>query len=171
MKKAGQFIRCIGCGGLVPDLDGPTHPYIGASPGCWRIFGEVLAKEFGEYRYPAVHRLTVDAYAASHPGVPSRRSIQSVAVHLIRLCASLELHVPPEELNGLIRRAVLHAEKFVWLEPPGSIGDLTIVDVSRAQSLPEHERLVRAWAESVWKAWGKHHDQVRRWAGFAGQAG
>lgn len=26
---------CPGCGALVPSSDGPTHPYLGASPGCW----------------------------------------------------------------------------------------------------------------------------------------
>jgi uncharacterized protein (DUF885 family) len=34
--------------------------YIGASAGCWEIYGEILAKEFGEYRYPEpTHQLTV----------------------------------------------------------------------------------------------------------------
>ena len=85
MSRADKAARpCAGCGALVPVTDGPTHPYIGASPGCWAIYGEVLAREYGEYAYPPVHRLTVDAYAAQHPGVPSRRSIQSVAIHLRR---------------------------------------------------------------------------------------
>ena len=48
--------RCVGCGAVVPDIDGSTHPYIGASAGCWEIYGQVLAKE---YRYPPVHRLIV----------------------------------------------------------------------------------------------------------------
>ena len=85
-----NLIPCVGCGALVPDVAGPTHPYIGASRGCWAIYGEVLAKEYGEYGYPPVHGLTVDAYAAQHPGTPSRQAIQSVAVHLIALYLVLE---------------------------------------------------------------------------------
>src|SRR5436190_1879442 len=42
-------VPCIGCGVLTPDADGPTHPYLGASPGCWAVYGEVLAREYGEY--------------------------------------------------------------------------------------------------------------------------
>lgn len=75
---------CVGCGALVPEIEGPTHRYLGAPPGCWAVYGEVLEKEYGDCsRYALNHRLTVDA--AQHPGVPSPQSIQSVAVHLIRL--------------------------------------------------------------------------------------
>ena len=91
MPRAGKAPRpCAGFGTLVPDTEGPTLPYIGASPGCWAIFGEVLARECAEYAYPPVHRLTVDAYAAQHPGVPSRSSMQSVAIQVIGLHLILE---------------------------------------------------------------------------------
>ena len=33
MDAAQQLVRCVGCGAPVPDIDGPTHAYIGASPG------------------------------------------------------------------------------------------------------------------------------------------
>ena len=93
---------CVGCGALVPEIEGPTHRYLGASPGCWAVYGEVLEKEYGDYlRYAPVHRLTVDAYAAQHPGVPSPQSIQSVAVHLIRLHLVLERGLRP---SGPTRR-------------------------------------------------------------------
>ena len=80
------LVRCPGCGALVPDVPGLPHPYIGASAGCWEIFGQILAKEYGDYGYPiTTHQLTVDAYAVQHPGQPERRSIQSVNSHLISL--------------------------------------------------------------------------------------
>lgn len=83
MTNKAENIQCYGCGALVPNFEGSTpHPYIGASAGCWSIYGEILAKEFGEYEYPSIHRLTVDAYCVQHPGTSSRKSIQSVAVHL-----------------------------------------------------------------------------------------
>lgn len=60
---ASMVIACIGCGALVPDSDGPTLRYPdAASPGCWAVFGEILAREYGEFGYPDVHHLTVDAY-------------------------------------------------------------------------------------------------------------
>ena len=81
---------CPGCGLDLPEHDGPTHAYIGASPACWALYGELLAREYGELRYPPSHRLTVDVYAIQHPGGGERRAIQSVAVHLMALCLVLE---------------------------------------------------------------------------------
>src|SRR5204863_8366917 len=99
---------CHGCGAIVPDADGPTHAYLGASAGCWAVYGEVLAREYGEYRYPSVHRLTVDTYSVQHPGTPSRRSIQSVAVHLVSLHLVLERCFCSEKATAGIRRALGH---------------------------------------------------------------
>ena len=141
---------CAGCGAIVLRSDGPTHEYIGASPGCWAIFGEVSA------RGPATDQLRVDAYAAQHPGVPSRRSIQSVAVHLISLCLQLEHGATPARAREGIVAALDIAYRFVWLDPPLFEGALTIVDVAAGAD-------VRAWAESVWRAWAPHHHTVRAW--------
>src|SRR5690349_15169292 len=70
-----ELVACVGCGAMVPDIDGPTHRYLGASPGCWQIYGEVLAGKDGVMP----HRLLVDVYAAQHPGVEGKQSSQSVA--------------------------------------------------------------------------------------------
>jgi len=50
----------------------------------------VLAREYSEPAYFGVHQLTVDTYAVQHPGVAERRSIQSVALHLITLSLMVE---------------------------------------------------------------------------------
>jgi len=74
-----ELIKCYGCGALVKDIPGEPHKYIGASAGCWEIYGEIFAKEYSEYGYPeTIHRLTVDTYAIQHPGKPSRSSVASV---------------------------------------------------------------------------------------------
>ena len=167
-----NLVKCIGCGALVKEIaDGATHRYLGASPGCWAIFGQVLAKEYESARHggqpdrhSGVHRLTVDAYCVQHPGVPSKQTIQSVAVHLISLYSVLERGHDAEKALRLIRRAVSHSEKFFWLEPPMDMGATTVVDVRRARTFFEHERLVRKWAEASWAAWSEHHAQIRSWA-------
>src|SRR5512145_2280867 len=84
-------IPCIGCGARVAEGSGSAHPYIGASPGCWALYGEVLAREYTDPRYGTAHQLTVDAYAAQHPGTPSPQSIQSVTIHLVGLYIVFEL--------------------------------------------------------------------------------
>ncbi len=167
MNSDANGIPCLGCGAIVAKSDGPTHAYIGASPGCWAVYGQVLAREYGEFAYPACHRLTVDAYAAQHPGRPSRRSIRSVAMHLVSLFLVLEEGLASDQATARIRHMLRRPVPFVWLAPPSFNGSLTIVDVAAAGELAEHEHLVGRWAASVWDAWHPHHETVRHWAAEA----
>jgi len=64
---------CFACGAIVPRMEGPTHRYLDGSPGCWGVFGEVLAAEFGDQGFYRVHGLTVDAYARGRSGALSPR--------------------------------------------------------------------------------------------------
>ena len=163
----GKGMRpCFGCGAVVPDVDGPTHRYIGASPGCWRLYGEVLGREYADYsRFALVHRLTVDAYAAQHPGTPSPQSTGSVGVHLVRLHLELECNLPHDRANEAMLDISSRLKRdFVWLDPPASLGDVTVLDVLGARDPEEHAERVRRWAASVWEAWAPHHETVRRWA-------
>lgn len=154
--------QCPGCGAVLPELDGPTHPYLGCSPACWGLYGEVLAREYGDPAYFGVHQLTVDAYAAQHPGTPQRRSIQSVALHLITLCLTIEGRAKPGDGPQLHRRlAKRHA--FQWLEPPQPLGAITVADVQRATDAMAHKQRVERWAHDVWTAWAPHHATIRRW--------
>ena len=75
---------------MVPAVEAPTHRYMESSPGCWAVYGEVLAREYSDPAFTGVHRHTVDAYAVQHPGKPSQQSIRSVGIHLVRLCLILE---------------------------------------------------------------------------------
>lgn len=155
----------------MPDADGPTHKYIGASAGCWAVFGEVIAKEYSDVLYASAHQLTVDAYAAQHPGTPSPQSIQSVALHLVSLLCVLERGYDPARAAAVKQQLSKQKERFVWLEPPRSLGGLTILDVARAKDSVEHKTVVREWASSVWRAWSPHHEAVRRWAMLPGAGG
>jgi hypothetical protein len=157
-------VACFGCGALIPDIDGPTHRYLGAPAGCWAAFNEIMAKEFGEYAYPECHRMTVDTYAVQHPGTPSAQTIQSVGGHLVSLYFVLERGYDATKATKALGRVVDRSAAFVWLEPPASPRWFTIVDIVGAPNLEEHARRVRRWAESAWAAWSAHHDTVRRWA-------
>ena len=160
-----RSVTCPGCGALVPAVDGPTHAYYGEAPGCWALYGEVLAREYGDFRFGRVHHLTADAYAAQHPGRPERRTVQSVAVHLIGLHLALGRGVASGDLAHARQVAADRSAQFRWLEPPASRGDVTVRDVHAAGDDPDaHGRLVRAWAEVVWQAWALHHAQIRSWA-------
>ena len=157
-------VTCPGCRAAVPDVaEMRERPYIGSAPGCWLMYSEVLAREYGDMRYTPAHQLTVDAYAVQHPGVPERRAAQSVAIHLVGLCLSLERERGPIELPRLRQRMAAPKRVFPWLPPPDSLGDVTVVDVHAAETPEAHRVVVDRWARSAWEAWSPHHAQVRAW--------
>jgi hypothetical protein len=135
-----------------------------SSPGCWAVYGTLLARDYGEYNYPAAHRFSVDAYAVQHPGQPNRQAIQSVAVHLIGLYLSLEKGLPSPQVTKIISRATQFSDRFVWLEPPASMGKITILDAANAEGLEKYQQVAKEWAQSAWGAWSAHHNQIRKWA-------
>jgi hypothetical protein len=151
---------------LVPRSDAPTHRYIGASPGCWSIYVELLVSEYA--MSPAVGgQLIVDAYAAQHPGVPGPQSSQSVAVHLMSLCAQLEHGLAAEHATARMQTYLVGTDRrrrtFDWLEPPTSLGAITVLDLLPATSAQDFAVRADHWARSVWAAWAPYHAQVRTW--------
>jgi hypothetical protein len=147
----------------VPRIDGPVHNYVPSSAGCWKIFGEVQADEALRFGYPPAHRLVVDAYMAQHPGDGSdRRDRQSVFVHLVGLCASLEHglgHAYITRLLGLVigRR---HGEFPILLRTNGP-GSLTVPHMVGAADRDDYESRAREWAAAVWDSWRDQHELIR----------
>lgn len=159
--EAGS-VACVGCGGLVPDIDGPSHRYMLASPGCWAAYTGMLGGLSGPV--PAPHgSLTVDAYAVQHPGVPNPQATQSVWVHLIALHLVLEAGWPPARLVRIRQFAADASGGWPWLAPPASTGPITAIDVASASPAMIGEA-VRTWVEGAWAAWEAHHIAVREQA-------
>ncbi len=155
--------KCFSCGGAFPDIEGPTHRYMRSSPGCWSAYGEILARQYSDATYFDVHRLSVDTYAVQHPGSIDRQSIQSVGVHLIRLCLFLEHELTAKNANAAMLEAGKRKHAFTWLEPPASLGSVTAADIAMAKSTTEHKAIVREWAQNSWQAWSAHHEIIRSW--------
>ncbi|MDC6363631.1 MULTISPECIES: DUF5946 family protein [Flavobacteriaceae] len=150
--------KCYGCGALVDHIEGVPHKYIGATQGCWDLYVQILAKEYGEYNYPELtHRLTVDTYAIQHPGMLGRQSKKSVNVHLASLYLVLVKNVGGKEATQKIGKLLAKKPEFEWLEPPFPNGQKTVLDVLPASNLGEHEQKVRAWAVNVWSCWNSKH--------------
>ena len=96
--------------------------------------------------------------------MPERRSIQSVAVHLKSIYLVLEKGYGFEKATEAMREVLARQPGFVWLDPPPSLGEITVLDVVEARGLAEHIEVVGRWARSAWEAWALHHEAIRRWS-------
>ena len=163
MDSEVKTCKCFSCGGIFPDMEGPVHRYMKSSSGCWSVYGQILAREYNDTSYFEVHRLTVDAYAVQHPGSTDRQSIQSVGLHLIRLCLFLEHGLTAENANNAMLEAGKRKHSFIYLERPKSLGSITAADIATTQSVDEHKTMIRVWAQNSWEAWSMHHGIIRSW--------
>ena len=154
---------CIGCGALLEVRHGPTHRYLESSPACWAIYGEVLAREYSQPELMEVHRLSVDAYAVQHPGRESVSTINSAAIHLMRLCLLCEEGLEMKYANTMMSILSDDKRSFHWLTPPASMGAITVIDVWKTNSIEEHKKIVKEWALSTWQAWAPHHKTIHEW--------
>ena len=160
-------VKCSGCGAMVPEVTGQVHDYMHASPGCWALYCGLedwkASLTAGEDAPTLVQHL-VDSYAVQHAANPDRRNRQSVAVHLMSLCASLEQGISGTRLRHIIGTWT-HRE-YPQLVPRPDIYELTVRDFADAAA-EERSGLVFDMARATWKAWSAHHDQIRAWLGAA----
>ena len=160
---------CPECGVRLPPVEGPTHAYIGGSPSCWALFGEILAREYSDALRMKVHQLTVDSYAVQHPGRPEPRSIRSVWGHLASLYWQLDKGRPGHWARRVIPPVAAQADGLGWLDPPEPRGSITVADVAAAGGPDEHHAIVDRWARDVWAAWSIHHGRIAEVAERAAQ--
>lgn len=167
MLRAGRAVRSIATELTTSKTCGQCGAAVAGLDGCRALFDDLLAREFGDYRYARLHRLMVDTYALQHPE-QYMRSAKSFAAHLTGMCAAMET---PEA--AAINRAVQQ-----WLNgpkpidrpadvPAGQRGDVTIVYVHEAAEPDEYLRRVQEWARSAWAAWASHHARAREWIALA----
>ncbi|HKR61098.1 MAG TPA: DUF5946 family protein [Pyrinomonadaceae bacterium] len=141
---------CEDCGAAVAE----------GKAGCLKIFEEILAREFSDYRYGRIHRLTVDTYSLQHPDA-YMLSGKSFAAHLTGMCAALE-YKDAFAINRVVQKWLSKNPK---IDKPVSLplqrGKLTILYVHSAADAEEHTSRVQEWARDVWEAWSAHHDLAR----------
>jgi hypothetical protein len=155
---------CPGCGLVLAVHAGPTHAYVGATPACWEQYRQLSSPPFARELGSRLRRLAEDTYAAQHPGVEQRRSMQSVAIHLMGLCVLIEREGEERRLIPVLGRMPARTTLGLhWLTPPQHNGTITVVDVVKAGPDAAHGPSVEAWARDVWRAWSPHHATVRGW--------
>ena len=134
-----------------------------SSPGCWALYcglEDWKASLSVGHDAPTLVQHLVDSYAAQHSDSPDRRNRQSVAVHLISLCASLEQGIPGARLRQLIGTWT-HRE-YPLLVPRPDAYELTVRDLADAAE-QDRTGLVSDMAAATWAAWSAQHDQIRAW--------
>jgi len=125
-------------------------------------FGRVQANEMQRFGYPSVHRLVVDAYMAQHPGDGSdRRDRQSVFVHLIGLCAVLEVGLPAQRATEALSVILREHPDFPVLRREAGPGRLTVLHLLEVDDLSLYEERAREWGRAVWQSWAEQHDVIR----------
>ena len=117
---------------------------------------------------PDFHRLTVDAYAAQHPGEPGRQAEQSVAVHLGRALPRARARGRTRTTSHRLFPTLTERERpFGWLEPPARWAR-DRADVLDASCHEEHGRAgQRLGARTCGAAWTPHHETIRAWLDVA----
>ncbi len=153
--------RCVGCGAVVPAIEGPVHRYMTSAPGCWAMFGELCARLLRDPLDTPGRQLCFDAYAVQHPGSRGPQAIQSVAGHLVSLYSQLVRGDSAAHAHVLIERATQNERELHWLAPPSFAGALTVAHVLPQIEIPYSAGV--EWATSAWQAWAPHHAQVRLW--------
>lgn len=154
-KNASDDV-CESCGAVVAE----------GRAGCLKMFEEILAREFSDYRYGKIHRLTVDAYSLQHPD-KYMRSGKSFAAHLTGMCAALEYEDAPAINQTVQKWLSTNPDIARPLQLPEQPGNLTIAYIHSASDADEHIKRVREWAQSVWGAWSEHHELARQLIGEA----
>ena len=136
----------------------------GGRAACQQLFDEVLAREFGDYRYSREHRLTVDVYSLQHPA-EYMRSAKSYAAHLTGMYAALEEEGAAATTNRAVQQWLSGPKALARPDdpPPRQRGALAITHVHQAGDPDEHVRRVREWAESTWGAWRGYHNLAKQW--------
>lgn len=159
MTYQTQLEQCPGCHAFFTPSNMGTDRYCGACSCCWAVCNQILAKEYQDYpENQNAHRLTVDTYGVQHPGnQQERNAVQSVNIHLIGLHLSIAENKPASYVVRCMDEILTKKRDFDWLTLPNNPHWLTVQEVIKAQTVDEHLKIVRAWAESVCEAWDDHH--------------
>jgi hypothetical protein len=149
---------CMWCKGDFADIEGPVHPYMESTPGCWAAYTKLLEVEYRNYAVvKGAHRMTADTYAAQHPGQRSRVSTQSVSGHLFGLECYLVRGMDGDTTRKYMKRVIDRARELTWLEPPDFSGTLNVNHPLSATDMQDHIVKVKEWGWSVLNAWRALH--------------
>jgi hypothetical protein len=148
---------CGGCGRIVE----------GGTEGCQARYEALLARDYEDPHFFAVHRMFVDTYSLQHPDRYCR-SAKSLAAHLVGLGQILEEGISAATGAPALRDWLDGKRELDKPALPEARGEVTLGDVEGIEEPGPWREAVRAWAESAWSAYAELHPLARRWAAEAG---
>lgn len=139
----------------------PSHPYIGSTSFCWKIYSDILGREFENQAYFKVHRVTVDSYAAQHIGDQNdRRARQSANIHLISLYLMFEKKYTANEVLKFLECATKIKRDWPSILQRAHAKWLTVQDIIQARTETQHINIVLDWGRSVWESYKDIHSEI-----------
>jgi hypothetical protein len=150
--------RCRGCGRRVE----------GGTEGCQSRYEALLARDYEDPAFFAVHRMFVDTYSLQHPERYCR-SAKSLAAHLVGLGQILEEGISAATGAPALRDWLDGRRELAKPPLPEARGAITLGDVEAIEEPGPWREAVRAWAASTWQAYAELHPLARRWAAEAGR--
>ncbi len=158
--KTPLYETCPGCGVRLPASDAPTNDRYRASAACLGLYSEVSAYTLMRGDVGFIHQHAVDTYLAQHVGEQTRPI--GVAFALIGLYFACERGYTGRQVQHL--HMLLAQRPNVWphFDPPPSAGSMTVLEVIQAQPGEERDAALMRWAQSVWAAWSREHERVKK---------
>jgi len=144
----------------MPRHDGPSDPYGCATPSCWAMFTEILARDYSQYQHLPEHRLVVDAYMVQHPNFATAAGRRSVVIHLTGIYAAVVCHMPFVRIGHMLGEIFPNKEDAPVLAQPLSNGQFNVGDIYVAAGLKDHSKLAWEWGISIWQAWRIHEETL-----------
>jgi Family of unknown function (DUF5946) len=165
VNQTPQLEQCPDCGAILPYHDGATHRYVGASPACWALLGNLVNAGEPELSYSPLNQLITDAYMVQHHGVPSPQAIQSVAVHLLVLYGVFDQKAAPAQALWIRQRALrtdigTKQGRFHWLTPPVVAHQITFAEVVHMPNPIARTNKAQEYMSHVWQHWSAQHRTI-----------
>jgi hypothetical protein len=152
-------VECPGCGLNLPDRHLGFADRFNASGECLETYYELtywtLAQQDGRF----IHQFAVDAYEAQH--ARGRTRPITAVFGLIGLYLALEKGYTGRQVQLAHMKIASRRKDWPRLEPPARKADLTVMDVLRAETETEKEKMLTKWAESVWEISEDRHEWIR----------
>lgn len=158
---------CPGCGVQLPSKSSVPDAQWNASGECLELRNELWFYTLRREDPFFIHQVAVDAYAAQHckVGVPNI----GLAFALIGLCLLLEHGYTGKQVQEAHKRLAEASKDWPTFVIPEHRGLMTVADALHASLGADRDSAIIAWAASVWSAYAKEQEYVRRTLREAGE--